>query len=324
VRGQPSRKIMRPSPLAAIDLGSNTVRLLVASGQGAEFERLLLRQEVTRLGEALKPGEPFLPAAARRTWKVLEQYRAEAEALGAGKVVVGATMAVRQAADGSDFLARISLELGFETLLLSGAQEADLTAAGVMTGLKPVPDSALIFDLGGRSTEFILTKKGNALETYSLEIGAVALTETYLLSDPPLDGEVKACRAGVDNILRCGFSEWDDKAWRPDELVGTAGTTTTLAAMAQGLNVYRPELIDNYRLTREVLAGLFQRILALPTIERALIPGLPRDRADIIAAGAAGVLEIMDFFNTNSLIVSDAGLLEGIWLAAAGQRSKRQ
>jgi len=316
---QPSS--MTPAPVAAIDLGSNTVRLLAAKIQGNEIERLLVRQEASRLGQGLRPSRPFFPSAVERTWKVLEDYRRSLAALGVKRVLVGATMAVRQSEDGGEFLSRIERELGFETIMLTGRQEAELTAAGVMTALDPIPEEALIFDLGGRSTEFILGSRGQVRKTLSLDLGAVVLTETYLASDPPAEAELVALQAEVSTVLTQALSEWREADQRPRELVGTAGTVTTLAAMAQGLKAYDPELINNFRLNRGILHGLFRKMIVLPRVKRAMLPGLPEDRADIIIAGAAVTMEVMNFFEANSLVVSDAGLLEGLWLAAAGRRS---
>jgi len=317
--GQPAS--MTPAPVAAIDLGSNTVRLLAAKVQGNEIGRFLVRQETSRLGQGLRPGRPFLPRAVERTWKVLEDYRRSLSALGVNRVLVGATMAVRQALDGRGFLARIEREIGFETMMLTGSQEAELTAAGVMTALAPIPEESLIFDLGGRSTEFILASRGHVRKTLSLELGAVDLTETYLDSDPPREEELAAMQAEVSEVLAQALSDWPEKVQNQRELVGTAGTVTTLAAMAQGLKAYNPELINNFRLDRGVLHGLFRKMMVLPGTKRAMIPGLPKDRADIIIAGAIVTMEIINFFETTSLVASDAGLLEGLWLVAAGRRS---
>ena len=171
---------MCADPVAAIDLGSNTVRLLVASPGDKGMVRHIARQEVARLGEALKPGADLLPAAVERTMTVLREYRADIESAGAGKVLLGATMAVREAADGRFFLDRIREELGFETLVLTGDMEAKLTAAGVGTVLDPVPETAVIFDLGGRSTEFVLSLQGLIPGPRSVwMLGAVALTEAH-------------------------------------------------------------------------------------------------------------------------------------------------
>ncbi len=310
--------------VASIDLGSNTVRLLVAGTGPNGPSRRLLVQEATRLGEGLKPGAPLLPAAVDRTWAVLQRFHKHIASHGVRRTLTGATMAVREAANGPEFLERIRRELGFETLVLTGTQEAQLTAAGVLTCLKPAPEKAVIFDLGGRSTEFILAGQDLNGPSASLELGSVALTETFLTSDTPTSDQIRACRAEVSDRLIRGLG---DLAAAADEtggdiaLVGTAGTTTTLAAMAQGMTEYRPELINNFALERTVLADMIKDMSALTSSERSRIPGLPKDRADIIVAGAVVVLEILDFFEKKHFIVSDAGLLEGLWLAAAGLRS---
>ena len=310
------------APVASIDLGSNTVRLLVADEVAGRLKRQLLLQETTRLGQGLHPGQPLLPEAASRTWRLLEIYRNKLSAWGVGRVLLGATMAVRQAADGRAFLDRVAEEFGFETVILSGQQEAFLTAAGVLTALEPQPGVAVIFDLGGRSTEFCLAVEGRPVRAESLELGAVALTEEYLASDPPSPGELEACRlkiaVGLDRDLEFFHRELR-RAGPVFTLVGTAGTTTTLAAMAQKMETYQPDLINNFRLEQSMLNKLLDRMSAVPVSTRALWPGLPRDRADIILAGAAVVSEIMHFFSMKHIIVSDAGLLEGLWLTAAGR-----
>ena len=313
--------LMNPTTIAAIDLGSNTVRLLVASAREEGVKRLLVRQEATRLGQGLVQDGLLDPEAARRTLDVLRRFKLETAAFGVQKVLVGATMAVRQAGDGQSFMVRIKRETGFDTVVLTGRQEAELTAAGVMTSLNPVPPELVIFDLGGRSTEFVLARENRIESAFSLGLGAVSLTEKYLTSDPPSVTEIRDCRAEIAAIFRHGLDRVRRKLNGPAYVAGTAGTVTTLAAMAQGLTEYRRDLVDNYRLTRETAAGLFNTLAALPVSRRKELPGLPPDRADIIAAGAAVVLDVMEYFKVNEIKVSDSGLLEGLWLAAAGLRS---
>jgi len=305
--------------LAAIDIGSNTIRLIVASSMGNGYKRHLVQQRVTRLGEGLKPGAPLSPRAVEETIEVLRDYRAKALALGARSILAGATSAVRDAQGGEAFMTRIDKELGFQTLILTEKQEAELTAAGVISALPDVPDEVLIFDLGGRSTEFILIVDGHIRTSTSLGLGAVALTEVFLTSDPPTQREIQALKTEITGILRQGLAPMLNQA-EPKALIGTAGTVTTLVAVMRGLTVYQPELVHNFCLTGQALEGLFERLAGLKASERALIPGLPEDRADIIVAGTGVVLAIMKYINTDQLIVSDAGLLEGLWLAAAEKR----
>ncbi|MBW1708281.1 MAG: Ppx/GppA family phosphatase [Deltaproteobacteria bacterium] len=305
--------------LAAIDIGSNTIRLLVASPMRNGFKRHLIQQKVTRLGEGLEPGEPLSPGAVTNTIEVLRDFQKKALASGAHVILAGATSAVREAKGGQDFMSRVSDELGLETLILTGKQEADLAAAGVISALPSVSNEALIFDLGGRSTEFIATEDGHVLTSISLSLGAVALTESFLTLDPPALRQLKALQDEVAKVLDQGLTQMLKKV-KPKILIGTAGTVTTLVAMVKKLTVYQPGLVHNRCLTRQDLEDLFKRLSALKAAERASIPGLPEDRADIIVAGTGVVLEIMKYIKTDQLTVSDAGLLEGLWLVAAGQR----
>jgi exopolyphosphatase/guanosine-5'-triphosphate,3'-diphosphate pyrophosphatase len=305
---------MPQGSFAAIDLGSNTVRLLVADDIEGAPDRRLVRQEASRLSRGLRPGRRLAPEAVRRTWAVLENYRRAVEKHGVVRTLLGATMAVRQAADGRELLGRVQRELGFDARLLSGHDEARLTAAGVMVGLAPRPRRAVIFDLGGRSTEFVLWNHGHMAADQSLDLGAVGLTEVYLPSDPPSPAEVEAAKEAIGRALA---DLPEDFRHTGGDLVGTAGTTTTLAAMLLELEEYRPEAVQNMVIERRALERLMEKILAAPTERRAQMPGLPADRADIIPAGALIVKTILDDQRADSFIVSDTGLLEGLWLAAA-------
>ncbi|MBW2622011.1 MAG: hypothetical protein JRD68_03830, partial [Deltaproteobacteria bacterium] len=247
---------------------------------------------------------------------VLHSYRETALAQGAVSILAGATGAVRDAADGPEFAARVKRDLGIEVRILSGREEANLTVAGVMTALSPIPGQGLIFDLGGRSLEFTETKKTEIRQCVSLDLGAVALTEAFFVSDPPEESEIQALRSEVRRALSLGLKSFSDKSGdRP--VIGTAGTITTLAAMALKLTAYEPEAVNNFPLKRDILEGLFHHMAGMTAVERAGLTGLPEKRADIIVAGTLAILEIMNFFNINQIITSDAGLLEGLWLAAA-------
>jgi len=192
-----------------------------------------------------------------------------------------------------------------------------LTAAGVMTTFSPEPEQALIMDLGGRSAEFIIRRNARNEKTVSLPLGVVALTETFLISDPPGEDEMKTLSGEVADVLKDRLSpDFIEAGW--NLMIGTAGTATTLAAVAQGLTGYNPELINGYVLKSADIECMFANFIRVSRAERARTPGLPEDRADIIIAGIGVIMETMKFININRLTVSDAGLLEGIWLVAAG------
>ncbi|MDR2725910.1 MAG: exopolyphosphatase [Candidatus Adiutrix sp.] len=309
---------MAPPPIAALDLGSNTFRLMLA-GKAEEkrphpWDDKRVFQELPRLAEGLAPGGPLAPSALNRAWEALDSFAAEIRASKAGRVLAGATMAARLAADGPAFLAETARRYGGETRLLTGEEEARLTAAGVLTGLAPSPPEALIFDIGGRSTEFITVTGGTPGRSLSLDLGVVGLTEAYLEA-PARPGQLEA----VALATRAALSAADLSFVQADPvLVGTAGTVTTMAALLLGLKTYDPDLVNNSRLARPALAGLLAELAPLSEARRVEKYGLHPRRADALPAGLALALEIMDHFRRTELTVSDNGLLEGLWLAAAG------
>ena len=300
--------------IAALDLGSNTFKLMLAERNGDFWENKQVFQHIPRLSEHLTNGGNFAPEALKRAWEALDDFAGRLRAAGAVRVLAGATMAVRLAADGPRFMAAITERYGWEAVVLSGAEEARLTATGALTGLEPLPPHALIFDIGGRSTEFISSKNREIIKTRSLSLGVVALTEAHL-SDPAAPGELEAVAEEIRSIL--AGADFSDVA-ADAVLVGTAGTVTTVAALLLGLKEYQPELINNARLTGRSIADLLA-VLARETVEeRVKNHGLHPRRADAIVAGLVEVLEFLKFFGREELVVSDNGLLEGIWLRAGG------
>ncbi|MDR3038152.1 MAG: exopolyphosphatase, partial [Candidatus Adiutrix sp.] len=188
-----------------------------------------------------------------------------------------------------------------------------LTAAGVLTGLGHDASEALIFDIGGRSTEFVTVSGGGIRRSLSLSLGVVGLTEEYL-SAPARPGQLEAVAGAARAALAgAGFGDVPEGA----ALVGTAGTVTTIAALLLKLEEYDPVRVNNARLARSAVAALLAELAPLNEAERVTGYGLHPRRADALPAGLALVLEIMDHFRRPDLVVSDNGLLEGIWLRAA-------
>lgn len=301
-------------PLAALDLGSNTFRLIVAEERGGRLADKKVYQHIPRLSEHLHPGGRFAPEALQRGWEALDEFAGLIREAGAVKVLAGATMAARLAEDGPDFMAAIRERYGWEAVILTGDEEARLTATGVLTGLDPRPEHSLIFDIGGRSTEFVSAEGARIVRSRSLAMGVVALTEAHL-SDPARPGEMEAVAAEARNIL--SQADFSDKAPNAT-LVGTAGTVTTVAALLLKLKEYRPELVNGVTLARPAIADLLAALARETVAERVRLYGLHPRRADAIVAGLVLVLEIMDFFGRGEIVVSDNGLLEGLWLRAAG------
>ncbi|MGD0266773.1 MAG: Ppx/GppA phosphatase family protein [Candidatus Methylomirabilota bacterium] len=323
------RKIInRKSPInnrmtmrvAAIDLGTNTVRLLVAEPDGAGgYRPIFAAQEITRLGQDLLPDRTLQPEPIRRTLVVLRRFRQAAEAHAAGRIVVVGTSALREAKNRDAFLIRARREAGLDVQVISGEEEARLTLLGVRAALRIGRGHLVAMDIGGGSTEFVLADGPDIMGMVSTGLGVVKLTEAHLKSDPPRPHELAAVRETVAaRIARLRTLEWPD-AFRdaPAQGVtfaGTAGTLTSLAAIDLALDPYDPDRVNGHRLSRERVEALCRELAAQPSAQRRNVRGLEPARADVIVAGTLVCLGAMDGLGFPELTVSDGGLREGILL----------
>ena len=279
--------------VAAVDLGTNSTRLLVADVDG-RVDEVLRRLAITRLGEGVAERRRLLPVAVARVRNVLTDYRRELERLGAERTLCIATSAVRDAENGEAFLGEVEWSYGFTTRLLTGDEEAELTLRGVGA----VERGTLVVDIGGGSTELQVT--GTELRT-SLEIGCVRLTERY-------GDDVRAIRNHVRTLLPDA---------QPERAVGVAGTITTLAALDLGLSEYDPERVHGHGISTRAAREQTLRLAALPLEERRALPGLEPERADVIVAGGAILTEILAFYDLDEVVASERDILHGAALAAA-------
>jgi exopolyphosphatase / guanosine-5'-triphosphate,3'-diphosphate pyrophosphatase len=278
--------------VGAVDLGTNTTRLLVACVEDGRVEELHRETRITRLGEGVDARRRLLPLPIARVRNVLTDYRRTAEALGAERTLLVATSAVRDAENGEAFLGEIEWSYGFATRLLSGDEEAELTQRGV----GELAAATLLIDIGGGSTELVL----DGFRT-SLPLGSVRLTERY---GDDADAGVEAARALLPELA-------------PQDAVGVAATITSLAALDLGLEQYDRARVHGHVLTREGARAQLERLAALPLEERRHVPALEPDRAPVIVAGAAILLAILDAYGLESIRVSERDLLDGAALAAA-------
>jgi exopolyphosphatase/guanosine-5'-triphosphate,3'-diphosphate pyrophosphatase len=298
--------------VAAVDLGTNSTRLLVADVANGRIEELVRRLKITRLGEGVDERRRLLPAPIARVRNVLTDYRREAEQLGAEQTLAIATSAVRDAENGEAFLGEIEWSYGFSTLLLSGHEEARLTFRGIATD-RDIDTEILVVDIGGGSTELVAGGPDGLRFHDSLDLGAVRLTERFLPSDPPNDAELEACAEAVRALL----AERVPEDVRPTAAVGVAGTITSLAALDLGLEEYDPERVHGHRFGRESVADQLARLASLPLEERREIPSLDPERAPVIVGGAVILLAVMDHFGVAEIEASERDILDGAALEAA-------
>lgn len=304
-----------PVRVAAIDVGTNTIRLLIAEADDrGGYRRLLEAQEITRLGQGLLPERLLQPEPMRRSLAVLAHFRRLCADRAVGAIRAVGTSALREAGNRDEFLSLARQDAGVEIELISGEEEARLTLLGIRGALDPAPASILMLDIGGGSTELLLADGPRIVGLVSTGLGAVKLTETFLTEDPPAPAQLDAAaRAADDRFARVRHGELP--GWvKPPVLVGTAGTITTLAAIDLALDVYDPSRVNGHRLSRDRVAGLLADLAGMPLSGRRRVRGLEPARADIIVAGTLICLAAMRAFGLHTLTVSDGGLREGILL----------
>jgi exopolyphosphatase/guanosine-5'-triphosphate,3'-diphosphate pyrophosphatase len=286
--------------VAAVDLGTNTTRLLVADVDGGSVRAVERRERITGLGEGVDRRRRLLPAPVARVRNCLVDYRRTAERLGAERVLAVATSAVRDAENGESFLGEVEWSYGFTTRLLDGDEEALLTFRGVAAG-RELEESTLVVDIGGGSTELIVGGPGGVAFHRSLDIGSVRLTER--------------CGEDVESVaahVRGALPELEAA-----RAIGVAGTIANLAVLDLGLTGYDTGRVHGHRLPLPGVAAQLARLSALPLEERRRVPGLEPGRAPVIVAGTVILREVLDRYGLGEIEVSVHDLLDGAALAAA-------
>jgi exopolyphosphatase/guanosine-5'-triphosphate,3'-diphosphate pyrophosphatase len=294
--------------VAAVDLGTNSTRLLIADVDGLHLEEVVRRQRITRLGEGVDRRRRLLPVPIARVRNCLTDYRREIERHGVTRTLAIGTSAVRDADNGEAFLGEVEWSYGFTTRLLDGDEEAAMTARGVIAARPPDGD-ALIVDIGGGSTELVNCSNGWAAASRSIDVGCVRLTEQFLVSDPPTKAEL---------IAAAGYVGWALPTYDARNGIGVAGTVTTLATLDLGLEEYDPVRTHGHRMSRAAVEEQLRRLTAMPLAERARVPGIEPGRAPVIVGGIVILGEIMDAYGLLEIEVSERDILHGAAYAAAG------
>jgi exopolyphosphatase / guanosine-5'-triphosphate,3'-diphosphate pyrophosphatase len=313
---------------AAIDCGTNSIRLLVADVPAAEGPHtdLLRRMEVVRLGQGVDATGRLAPEAIERTRRVLVEYAAQARDLGATAVRMVATSATRDAANREDFEAMVLDVLGHRPDVVDGTEEAELSfigatasldAAATAHGAAPPRPPFLVVDIGGGSTEFVLGDSAGVRAARSVDIGCVRLTERHLHDDPPTVDQIR--RAEDDIRAALALVTADVPVADAATLVGVAGSVTTVAAIALGLPAYDPDAIHGSRIPVDDVRKVTSDLLAATRERRAAMPVMHPGRVDVIGAGALVLGVLMDGFGMSEVVVSEHDILDGIALRLAGR-----
>ncbi|WP_022919340.1 Ppx/GppA phosphatase family protein [Ruania albidiflava] len=306
--------------VAAIDCGTNSIRLLIAdrSADGTLTD-LVRRMEIVRLGQGVDRTGRFDPVALQRTLATTGEYAAECRTHQVQAVRFVATSASRDAANSEEFFTGVRAALGVDAEVITGTEEAALSFAGAVRILGPDdPPARLVVDIGGGSTELVLGGQ-SVQQSISLDIGSVRMTERHIHTDPPTVAELDAARADIRAALEEAAAALPLASVRT--LVGVAGSVTTITAAALGLQEYQRERIDGARLTPEQVRAACEQMLTLPREARAALGFLHPGRVDVIGAGALIWSEVVSRVaqevadgggHLDQVITSEHDILDGI------------
>jgi exopolyphosphatase / guanosine-5'-triphosphate,3'-diphosphate pyrophosphatase len=316
--------------VATIDIGTNSVLLLVAESEGGALRPLLERATVTRLGEGVDRNRRLLDSACQRTLACLSEYAKQLRELNVSRLDAVGTSAMRDAAGGQEFVAQAAQLLGVAPRVIDGNEEARLTFSGALSGLPlstlapaaPEPGKVTVFDIGGGSTEIVVGSSSASSRAInaavSLNIGSVRLFERHVRSDPPTSDEMQRVEHDILQALA--------DAPKPEAgatLVGVAGTVTQLAALELELTRYDASRVHGHTLTRGVVDRLAARLASLDLAQRRALPGMEPSRADVLVVGSAIARAVLEWSGATELVVSDRGVRWGLAeeLAAASGRA---
>lgn len=300
--------------VAAIDIGSNAVRLIIADIEhGVLTEIVHSDRIITRLGSGLKNTGRISEESVLKTLIALQKFITAASEHKSEKITAVATSAVRECTNKDDLLTPAK-EIGIDISVINGETEAALELAGVQSGIETGGQRTLIFDIGGGSTEFIYTEPNVPVKVMSIPLGVVKMADSYNFREPCIEEHMDRIRIPLFTILNDVKNEMD---FQPELLIGSAGTPTTLAAIDLGMTVYDWKKINGYPLKKSRIEQIFSKLCSLSSEERLSIPGMEKGREDLLIPGTLITLELMSMTGMDTLTVSDFGLREGLAVAAA-------
>ncbi|ULA69570.1 MAG: Ppx-GppA domain-containing protein [Nitrospira sp.] len=307
-----------PRILAGIDIGTLTCRLEIAAVTSeGHITKLRSDRRILRLGQGVDRDRLLRPDAMERVAATLKEWRQIIDEHQVQATAVVATSAVRDARNREEFLDLIAREAGLQVEVISGEEEARRTMLGIRSGLPAGVMDMLAVDIGGGSTECILDRPGQPAIVRSIDIGVVRLSERVLQSDPPTAEELRQARNWIRNETEAAVATMPVPIGLT--FVGTAGTITALAAMAQQLPAYEPARIHNYVLALDEVKRLEAQLLSRSKQQREGLPGLERGREDVIVAGVIILRTMMETLGMEKVLVSDLGLREGVLLELASR-----
>jgi len=294
---------------AIIDIGSNSIKFFVGElAADRTIKTVLDTNDIARLGESLDSTGAISPEAMERNVASVAAFAKQAKELGADRIVSVGTMALRKASNSAEFVEKVKKTCGIEVQIIPGEEEARLSYLAILSGLPLEKDADLVvFDTGGGSTEFIYGKGTQMVKRFSVNLGAVRITENYLKADPVSPADVQAAIAQIDKEFKeAGVNG------KPAQLVGMGGTVTSMGAVKHKMVKYDPSVIQGSRLTKKDIEEQIEEYSKRTVEQRKELPGLQPKRADVILAGACILKVITDRLGADGLTISDRGLRHGL------------
>jgi len=304
--------------LAGIDIGTLTCRLFIADmGKNGQMTQLFSDRKILRLGEGVDEDKRLKLEAMARVSKTVRGWRQAIEAQGVKIFTAVATSAVRDAQNRDEFLAQMKEETGIEIEVISGEEEARRTLLGIRSGLPDGITDLLALDIGGGSTEFIFSRNEQKPNVISLDVGVVRITERFFKTDPPAKQEIHDAEQMIISLTKEAMNRIGEIG--KVMFVGTAGTITTLSAMAQGLTTYDPAKIHNYSLELSTVRKMEKDLFHQTKASRCGLAGLEPGREEVIVAGILILRCIMEHLGHDRCLVSEYGLREGVLVDLANR-----
>lgn len=295
---------------AAIDIGTNSMRLLIAEVENGEIIKSFKDLETTRMGEGVDHTGKLTQGAIDRNLEALKRFNAIVRGEGISSIPVIATSAVRDAQNKDIFLQRAEQEAGVAVDVIDGDREAELGFAGVLHGLKEKGENILVIDIGGGSTEFILGNENGIQYMVSHNVGAVRMTEKCVVNDPPLSQDIHRLEEEIDQVILPTIMKLQER--KIDRVIGIGGTATTIAAVHLKLAIYDRDKVHNTDVHLEEVRNVLKSFLVVPLSERKKIQGLHPKRADVITAGTVILDRILTLLKIDEFRISEYDNLEGL------------
>ncbi len=293
---------------AIIDIGSNSIKFFVGElAEDRTITTVVDTNDIARLGEDLDKTGIINPEPMKRNVESVARFAAQARELGADEIVAIGTMALRKAGNSAEFISRVKEACDVDVKVIPGEEEARLSYLAILAGMPVGEEDLVIFDTGGGSTEFIYGHGKELGKRFSVNLGAVRITENYLKSDPVTPDEVKAAIAQIDKE----FAEAGVEG-RPAKLVGMGGTVTSMGAVKHKMVKYEPDVIQGSKLTKADIDEQIGEYSSRTVEQRKELPGLQPKRADVILAGACILKVITDRLGCSELTISDRGVRHGL------------